>query len=129
MKHETQSFLDALQKAFGPVGTLKCSPTVLNKGNPDANLSIRKFALLFGVDYNELPFGGDKGIKIKGRFQETQKETTINFYRTKSRGDYRISISGLEQHARPWDIIAMRRCVITGALIINATKETGGGDV
>ena len=125
MKHEIESFIDALQTAFGPVGTLKCSPTVLTNKCPDANISIRKFALLFGVDYNELQFGGDKGVKIKGRFQETQKETTIHFYRTKSRGDYRIWISGLENYARPWDIIAMRRCVITGALIINATKETG----
>ena len=57
MKHETESFIAALEKAFGAVGKLKCTPTVLNKGNPDANLSIRKFALLFGVDYNELPFG------------------------------------------------------------------------
>ena len=124
MKHEIESFLNELQKLAGPIGTLKITPTILEKGNPDANVTIRKFALLFGVDYTELPFGGDKGVKIKGRFQETQKETTINFYRTKSRGDYRISISGLEQHARPWDIIAMRRCVITGALLINATKET-----
>lgn len=125
MKHDIESFIDAMQKAFGAVGTLKCTPTILDKGNPDANASIRQFALLFGVDYDQLPFGGLNGVKIEGRFSETQKKTTINFYRTKSRGDYRISISGLNQHAKDGDIIAMRRCVITGALVINATRETG----
>lgn len=124
MKHETQSFLDALQKAFGPVGTLKITQTIINKGNPDANKSIVQFAQLFGVDFAALEKGGLNGVKIKGRFQETQKPTTLNFYRTKTRGDYRLSISGLKHHAKAGDIIAMRRCVITGALIINATKET-----
>ena len=128
MKHEIESFLDALQTAFGPVGTLKITQTILDKGNPDANKTIVQFAQLFGVDFAALEKGGLNGVKIKGRFQETQKPTTLNFYRTKTRGDYRLSISGLKHHAKAGDVIAMRRCAITGALIINATKETGGNN-
>ena len=54
MKHEIESFVDALQSAFGPVGTLKITQTILDKGNPDANKTIVKFAQLFGVDFAAL---------------------------------------------------------------------------
>ena len=128
MKHEIDSFLNELQRAFGPVGTLKITQTILDKGNPDANKTIVKFAALFGVDYAALEKGGAKGIRIKGRFQETQKPTTLNFYRTKTRGDYRLSISGLKKHAKAGDVIALKRDLITGAIVINATKETGANN-
>jgi hypothetical protein len=124
MKHEIESFLNELQKLAGPIGTLKITQTIIDKGNPDANKSIIAFAALFGIDFAAMEKGGANGETLQGKFQCSGETCKIKFYKTKTRGDNRLSISGLKKHAKAGDVIAMRRCAITGALIINATKET-----
>lgn len=125
MKHEIESFLHELQKLAGPIGTLKITQTIIDKGNPDANKSIIAFAALFGIDFATMEKGGANGETLQGKFQCSGATCKIKFYRTKTRGDNRLSISGLKKHAKAGDIIALKRDLITGAIVINATKETG----
>lgn len=123
MKHDIESFIETLEQSFGAIGTLKVTKTILTKGNPDANKTIVQFAKLFGINFAELEKGGDKGETLVGKFDSTGDPCKIKFYRTNTRGDYRVSISGLKKHAEAGDVIAMKRDIFTGAVVINATKE------
>jgi len=124
MKHDIESFLQTLAKQWGAIGTLKITQTILDKGNPDANKSIQSFALAMGIDFASLPKGGRNGVKIEGRYSCSGKPCKINFYRANGRGDCRLSITGLKHHAKAGDTIAIHKDIITGAIVVNATKET-----
>ena len=123
MKHDIESFISTLEETYGAVGTLKITKTILDKGNPDANKTIVEFAKLFDIDFSKLEKGGINGASLEGKFQCTGDTCKIKFYRTNTRGDYRLSISGLKKHAKVGDVIAIKRDLITGAIVINATNE------
>ena len=83
--------------SFNPevIGVLGLTKTMLDKSIIDANESIRRLAMLFHVDYDELKAGERR--KIPALFS-TGTESTVTFYKT-ARGDRRISIQQINKEA------------------------------
>lgn len=83
--------------SFNPevIGVLGLTQTMLDKSIIDANESIRRLAMLFHVDYDELKAGERR--KIPALFS-TGTESTVTFYKT-ARGDRRISIQQINKEA------------------------------
>lgn len=106
------------------VGHLKLTKTMLDKCIIDANASIQKLALLLGVDMAELS-AGDK-VELVGEYTDGTP-CKIRLYRAATRGDKRVSISGLKQRAAVGADIALsyRRCNKSGGiiLVINLSTE------
>tara|TARA_R100001129_G_scaffold185056_1_gene171835 strand:+ start:1506 stop:1922 length:417 start_codon:yes stop_codon:yes gene_type:complete len=86
------------------VGLLRLTPTMLNKSIIDANKSIQKFALLFGVDFEALKCG-EKRV-MEAEFVEGDP-CKVTFYKAKTRGDRRVSITKLKANAEAGDLIAL----------------------
>jgi hypothetical protein len=123
MKHDIESILAALSEMhFGPLGKITLTKTMLEKHIIDANKTIVQLALHIGIDYATIKQG--EKITIKGRHKSDNAACSVSFYRTKARGDKRFSISGLKTHAAIGDTVAITHDV-NGALVINATRETG----
>lgn len=105
------------------VGHLKLTRTMLDKHIIDANASIQKLALLLGVDMSEL-VAGEK-LELVGEYTDGTP-CKIRLYRAATRGDKRVSISGLKQRADAGDDIALsyRRTDAGGfVLVVNITAE------
>jgi len=83
------------------IGVLNLTSTMLNKSIIDANKSIRRLAMLFHVDYDELKAGERR--KIPALFA-TGTKSTVTFYKTK-RGDRRISIQKINKEAEAGDTL------------------------
>ena len=83
--------------SFNPevIGVLGLTKTMLDKSIIDANESIRRLAMLFHVDYDELKAGERR--KIPALFS-TGTESIVTFYKT-ARGDRRISIQKINKEA------------------------------
>ena len=77
---------------------------MLNKSIIDANKSIQKFALLFGVDFEALKCG-EKRV-MEAEFVEGDP-CKVTFYKAKTRGDRRVSITKLKANAEAGDLIAL----------------------
>ena len=123
MKHDIEAMLKALQIAWNsPVGEITLTATMLNKSIIDANKTIAAVAEFIGVNYAELKAG--EKVQIAGRFIEDNSPCIVTFYRTKNRGDKRLSITGLKARAAIGDTIGLAHD-INGALVINATKQAG----
>jgi|TARA_R110000868_G_scaffold199600_1_gene446187 hypothetical protein len=105
-------------------GQLRLTSTMLNKAIIDANTSIRRFAKLFGIDFEQM-VNGDK--KILNAFYEDGTSCKLSFYRTIARADRRLSISGIKKHAQEKDLIAFDYVAdaITGelAIVVNVTAR------
>ena len=86
------------------VGTLRLTYTMIDKNNIDANASIRRLALLFGVDMEQMT-NGDK-VTIKGEYDDGTP-CNVNFYRTKKRSDRRVSLSNIKKHTKVGDFLAL----------------------
>jgi hypothetical protein len=96
---------DRIIESLSPeIGTLRLTYTMINKHIIDANASIRRLALLLGVDMEEMT-NGDK-VTIKGQYQDGTP-CNVNFYRTTMRSDRRVSLSGIKKQAIAGDLLAL----------------------
>jgi hypothetical protein len=96
---------DRIIESLSPeIGTLRLTYTMINKHIIDANASIRRLALLLGVDMEEMT-NGDK-VTIEGQYQDGTP-CNVNFYRTTMRSDRRVSLSGIKKQAIAGDLLAL----------------------
>ena len=108
-------------------GQLRLTNTMLNKSIIDANESIRKFAKLFGIDFN---FGKGQKHKLLAYYDDDDLVCTLSFYKTVNRGDRRLSISGIRKKAQVNDLIALtyKRILLDNdmqenVIVINVTAK------
>ena len=94
------------KKALGKNSALfHVTKTILNKSIQDCNSDLRTLLKAHNIlDYDEL--GEGSKVTLKGKFADGS-ETNISCYRAKTRGDKRIWFSGIKDHARIDDIMAM----------------------
>jgi len=119
---------DKILKTLNPdFGQLRLTNTMLNKSIIDANASIRRFAKLFGIDFDTMVNGEKHKLRA---YYEDDTICTISFYKTVNRGDRRLSISGIKQKAEINDLIAFnyKRIVLDNDLqenviVINVTAK------
>ena len=108
-------------------GQLRLTNTMLNKSIIDANTSIRRFAKLFGIDFDTMKNGEKHKLMA---YYEDDTVCTISFYKTVNRGDRRLSISGIKKKAEINDLIAFnyKRIILDNDLqenviVINVTAK------
>jgi hypothetical protein len=108
-------------------GQLRLTNTMLNKAIIDGNTSIRRFAKLFGIDFDTM-VNGEKHKLLA--YYEDDTVCTISFYKTVNRGDRRLSISGIKKKAEINDLIAFnyKRIIVDNDLdqtviVINVTAK------
>jgi hypothetical protein len=77
---------------------------MLNKAIIDANASIRGFAKLLGIDYEQMQ-PGEKHV-VEGEFTDGTP-TVLSFYRTVNRGDRRFSVRGIKKQCAVGDTVAL----------------------
>ena len=103
---------------------IRLSKTMLDKSIIDANKSVRDLALNFGIDFDKMK-NGDK-YEVLARFDDTNQESVVRFYKTINRGDRRVSIKGIKQYANIGDLIALSACLPKDdnkdIIIINVTR-------
>tara|TARA_B100000035_G_scaffold176435_1_gene150471 strand:- start:780 stop:1220 length:441 start_codon:yes stop_codon:yes gene_type:complete len=122
MKHfNVESILEDLRKV-ATTGVIKLTSTMLNKHIIDANKSVIELAESIGINYSDLKAG--EKITIEGCF-DNSKPCKVSFYKTKTRGDKRFSISGLKKEAAAGDTVAIQK-KRNGALVINVSKRATG---
>ena len=122
MKHfDVESILQDLRKV-ATTGVIKLTNTMLNKHIIDANKSVIELAESIGINYSDLKAG--EKITIEGCF-DNAKPCKVSFYKTKTRGDKRFSISGLKKEAAAGDTVAIQKNS-EGALVINVSKRVTG---
>ena len=109
-------------------GQLRLTNTMLNKSIIDANESIRKFAKLFGIDFNLMEKG--QKHKLLAYYDDDDSVCTLSFYKTVNRGDRRLSISGIRKKAQVNDLIALtyKRILLDNdmqenVIVINVTAK------
>ena len=104
---------------------IRLSKTMLDKSIIDANKSVRDLALNFGIDFDKMK-NGDK-YEVLARFDDTNQESVVRFYKTINRGDRRISIKSIKQYASIGDLIALSACLPKDdnkdIIIINVTRR------
>ena len=104
---------------------IRLSKTMLDKSIIDANKSVRDLALNFGIDFDKMK-NGDK-YEVLARFDDTNQESVVRFYKTINRGDRRVSIKGINQYANIGDLIALSACLPKDdnkdIIIINVTRR------
>ena len=81
---------------------IKVTQTMLDKHIIDANKSVIK---LFGDTYDNLENG--EGIKFDGEYFYDSTISVIRCYKSKTRGDKRISISGLNKHTKAGEVVGI----------------------
>ena len=108
-------------------GQLRLTHTMLNKSIIDANTSIRRFAKLFGIDFQTMVNGEKHKLMA---YYEDDTIGTLSFYKTVNRGDRRLSISGIKKKAQINDLIAFnyKRIIVDNDLdqtviVINVTAK------
>jgi hypothetical protein len=105
MLNNTEKREMAIVESLSPnVGTLRLTKTMIDKHIIDANASIRRLALLLGVDMEAMT-NGDK-VTIEGQYQDGTP-CNVNFYRTTMRSDRRVSLSGIKKQAIAGDLLAL----------------------
>lgn len=107
-----------ITKLPDPTGTITLTKTMLDKCIIDANASVRKLALYLGVDYSKMD-AGDKEI-VDARIFGAD-ECKITFYKAKTRGDRRVSISKLKKAASEGDTVALT--ILNGVVVVNLTRD------
>jgi hypothetical protein len=83
---------------------INVTDTMLNKSIIDANRSICEFAKTFSFDYKEAGCGERKLLKASYPDGTPAK---VTFYRAKTRGDKRISITKLKKYAKAGDNVTL----------------------
>lgn len=105
--------------------TLTLTRTMLEKHIIDANASIRNFAKLLNIDYDQIATG--EKVTVEAEFTDGTP-TVLAFYRTNNRGDRRFSIKGIKARAEIGDTIALTFKVTSSGdivLVVNSTQEDG----
>lgn len=105
--------------------TLTLTRTMLEKHIIDANASIRNFAKLLHIDYDQIATG--EKVTVEAEFTDGTP-TVLAFYRTNNRGDRRFSIKGIKARAEIGDTIALTFKVTSSGdivLVVNSTQEDG----
>lgn len=107
-----------ITKLPDPTGTITLTKTMLDKCIIDANASVRKLALYLGVDYSKMDAGDKETVdaRIFGA-----DECKITFYKAKTRGDRRVSISKLKKAASEGDTVALT--ILNGVVVVNLTRD------
>ena len=104
---------------------IRLSKTMLDKSIIYANKSVRDLALNFGIDFDKMK-NGDK-YEVLARFDDTNQESVVRFYKTINRGDRRVSIKSIKQYANIGDLIALSACLPKDdnkdIIIINVTRR------
>ena len=104
---------------------IRLSKTMLDKSIIDANKSVRDLALNFGIDFDKMK-NGDK-YEVLARFDDTNQESVVRFYKTINRGDRRVSIKNIKKFAEVGDLIALSACLPKDdnkdIIIINVTRR------
>ena len=125
LMQKEQKILDTLNVNSGQ---LRLTNTMLNKSIIDANTSIRKFAKLFGIDFDFMEKG--QKHKLLAYYDDDDSVCTLSFYKTVNRGDRRLSISGIRKKAQINDLIALtyKRVILDNdmqenVIVINVTAK------
>jgi hypothetical protein len=85
---------------------INLTETMLNKSIIDANKTVRDFAKAkFEFDYDTVEAGTKEQISAK--YVDDNSEATVSFYTAKTRGDKRISISGLKKKAEAGQVVSL----------------------
>ena len=118
-------FLKTLPMWIMGFAQIRLSKTMLDKSIIDANKSVRDLALNFGIDFDKMK-NGDK-YEVLARFDDTNQESVVRFYKTTNRGDRRVSIKSIKQYASIGDLIALSACLPKDEnkdiIIINVTRR------
>lgn len=86
------------------IAQIRLTETMINKYIIDAKQDTQKLAALFGVNYADI----EKGQKVTVQaVWHDGMACSVTFYKAKTRGDKRISISGLKRKARTGDLIGL----------------------
>ena len=102
---------------------LVLTATMLNKAIIDANVSIRGFAKLLGIDYEQMQ-PGEKHF-VEGEFTDGTP-TVLSFYRTANRGDRRFSVRGIKKQCEAGDTVALTFKVTSDGnvvWVVNVTQQ------
>ena len=83
---------------------ISLTDTMLKKSIIDANKSVCEFAKTFSFDYKEAQCGDRKPLAASYPDGTPAK---VTFYRAKTRGDKRISITKLKKFARAGDNVTL----------------------
>ena len=83
---------------------ISLTDTMLKKSIIDANKSVCEFAKTLSFDYKEAQCGDRKPLKASYPDGTPAK---VTFYRAKTRGDKRISITKLKKFARAGDNVTL----------------------
>ena len=96
--------------------TINITNTMLNKSIIDANKSVCDLAKQFSFDYSE----ADCGAKhpVSGKYADGT-EARVTFYKAKTRGDKRISITKLKHQAEAGDVVTLKKSKDTIKILIN----------
>jgi len=113
------NIIQALREYSPLIATIKLTKTMIDKHIIDANASVRKFSRLYDVDYDTMT-NGDK-VSIDAKYEDGTP-CKVNFYRTQSRSDRRVSISGIKKQANVGDTIAIT-LINNDTIIINVTHK------
>jgi len=114
-----KNIIQALREYSPLIATIKLTKTMIDKHIIDANASVRKFSRLYDVDYDTMT-NGDK-VSIDAQYEDGTP-CKVNFYRTQSRSDRRVSISGIKKQAIAGDTVAIT-LINNNTIIINVTHK------
>jgi len=84
--------------------TINITDTMLNKSIIDANKSVCELAKQFSFDYSEAECG--EKYPVSGKYPDG---TEVTFYKAKTRGDKRISITKLKHQAQAGDVVTLQK--------------------
>jgi|TARA_R100000084_G_scaffold20863_1_gene7019 uncharacterized protein YijF (DUF1287 family) len=96
--------------------TINVTDTMLNKSIIDANKSVCELAKEFSFDYSEAECG--QKHPVSGKYPDGT-EAKVTFYKAKTRGDKRISITKLKQQAQAGDVVTLKLSKGSIKILIN----------
>ena len=101
MNKEENKIIEALSPQLAQI---RLTETMISKYIIDAKSDVQTLARLFGVDYAILSKGEKHYVTA---YWHDGSEAKIGFYRANTRGDKRVSISGLKKQAQADDLISL----------------------
>ena len=99
--------------------SINVTDTMLNKSIIDANKSVCELAKTLSFDYNDCISRASRSFKAT--FPDGT-EGKVTFYRAKTRGDKRISITRLKHHAQAGDVITLKQSKEAIEILINENE-------
>ena len=96
--------------------TINVTDTMLNKSIIDANKSVCELAKEFSFDYSEHEAGDKNAVSCRYPDGTVAK---VTFYKAKTRGDKRISITKLKHYAQAGDVVTLKQSKEAIEILIN----------